>query len=426
MHPTETANLTDWIEDARTRTFDLIDDLTDEQLMGPQLDIVNPLLWEIGHVAWFFEKWVLQEAAQRPPVLDRSDELYDSIAIAHDIRWDLPLPTRQKTVDYVNRVLDASLIAVQADLTPELAYHTAYCVYHADMHTEAFTYTRQTHGLPFPATSHRSAPPEADSLSGDAGIDGVTFHLGASPDVAFCFDNEKWEHPVALTPYKIARTPVTQAEFAEFCDAGGYKTRSLWSEEGWEWRNKNDIAEPLYWKQTNGGWQRRQFDRWLDLEPDHPVIHVNWHEANAFCEWSGRRLPSEAEWEAAASLSRFSDTTPLKREYPWGDCPKADAVHTDWAGGGTVHVGAYIEGDAPSGCRQMVGNVWEWTRSAFRPYPGFEIDPYKEYSEPWFETRKVLRGGSWATRGRMLWNTWRNFMTPDRRDIFAGFRTCAK
>jgi gamma-glutamyl hercynylcysteine S-oxide synthase len=426
MHPIENADLAVWVDDARKRTFDLITDLTDEQLMGPQLDIVNPLRWEIGHVAWFFEKWVIQEAAGRPQLLERSEDLYDSIAIAHDTRWGLPLPSRQETIDYVNRVLDTVLEIVSGDPSPEIRYHTAYSVYHADMHTEAFTYTRQTHGMPFPETAYRRVGPPSMPIGGDVDIKGGTFQLGADPEIAFCFDNEKWAHPKRVKKFSISEAPVTQAEYAAFCDDGGYTNENYWSKEGWAWRSEAKAECPVYWKKYRRKWQRRHFDNWQGLEPHLPVIHVNWHEANAYCAWADRRLPTEIEWEVAASVSSTTNISGPKHIYPWGNLTAPDAAHTDWSCGGTIDVGAYVDGEAASGCRQMIGNVWEWTSSVFDPYPDFEIDPYKEYSEPWFKTRKVLRGGCWATRSRMLWNTWRNYFTPDRRDVFAGFRTCAK
>jgi len=157
------------------------------------------------------------------------------------------------------------------------------------------------------------------------------------------------------------------------------------------------------------------------LRPDEPVIHVNWHEAQAYCRYAKRRLPTEAEWEYAASLDASAHQ---KRHYPWGN-QFPDAVHANLESAGVAAIEAYPGGDAASGCRQMIGNVWEWTASTFTPYPGFAIDPYKEYSEPWFGTHKVLRGGSFATTRRLIRNTWRNFYTPDRYDVFAGLRTCA-
>ena len=161
-----------------------------------------------------------------------------------------------------------------------------------------------------------------------------------------------------------------------------------------------------------------------------PVIHVNWYEAEAYCNWAGRRLPTEAEWELAASAEPTAEghgITKSKRRFPWGDEPPTpDRTNLDWQSMGLLEVGALPAGDSAFGCRQMIGNVWEWTASEFQPYPGFVVDPYKEYSKPWFSTQKVLRGGCWTTRSRLIRNTWRNFYTPDRRDVWAGFRTCAK
>jgi len=186
----------------------------------------------------------------------------------------------------------------------------------------------------------------------------------------------------------------------------------------------------VYWQREGPGkWWRRDFDQWRPLEPEHPVVHVNWHEAEAYCRWAGRRLPTESEWEAAAAATPNPAGPGLgrgKRRFPWGaERPSAQHANLDWRGMGCVNVDGFPDGDSAFGCRQMIGNVWEWTASDFFPYPGFVADPYKEYSAPWFGTHKVLRGGCWATRARLLRNTWRNFYRPERRDVWAGFRTCA-
>ena len=236
------------------------------------------------------------------------------------------------------------------------------------------------------------------------------------------FDNEKWAHPVHVAPFAIARTAVTQGEFAAFVDDGGYTRRDLWCDDGWQWRVSSDARQPLYWRRgSRGDWERRVFDRWQPLDADHAMIHVNWFEAEAYCRWAGRRLPNEAEWECAAAHA-----SPPRR-FPWGDAsPHPDRARLEGARLDVGSVDACPAGDTPSGVRQMFGNVWEWTATAFAPYPGFVADPYAEYSQPWFDDRHmVLRGGCWATRARLLRNTWRNFYPRDRRDVFAGFRTCA-
>jgi iron(II)-dependent oxidoreductase len=229
-------------------------------------------------------------------------------------------------------------------------------------------------------------------------------------------------------PFRIARDAVTQGEFRAFVEAGGYVRQEWWSEAGWRWREAVRARHPVYWRAAAGGsWQRRRFDSWVPLETELPVLHVSWFEAEAYCAFAGRRLPTEAEWEAAASAMRNGGSLgATRRRYPWGE-EKPDAKHAHLDGGSIecVPASALADGDSAFGCRQMLGNVWEWVQDDFRPYPGFSADDYREYSEPWFGTHKVLRGGCFVTRARLIHNRWRNFYTPDRRDVWAGFRTCA-
>ena len=425
------------LEDARRRSLELIADLTDEQWRAPLLAIINPPLWELGHVAWFQEKWALRHLRDEPLLLEHGDALYDSAAVAHDTRWDLRLPSRRETLDYCRRVLDRVLERLPAgELSEKEAYFHWLVVMHEDMHGEAFTYTRQTLGWPAPKlTGASEALPKAEGgVAGDVEIPGGTFLLGARPGETFVFDNEKWGHEVEIKPFAIARAPVTNGQFAEFVDDDGYRRPELWTEEGKRWLEKERAEHPVYWLRDGSGWQLRHFDKILPLPKKLPIIHVNWYEADAYCRWAKRRLPTEAEWELAAGPStrcaRSGSTLRYdgaeKRRYPWGDAPANGArAQLDSTHIGVVPVAAHAGGDSPFGCRQMIGNVWEWTASDFQPYPGFVIDPYQEYSQPWFTPAyKVLRGGCWATRSRLIRTTWRNFYTKDRRDVFAGFRPC--
>lgn len=413
-----------WVKDARNRTLVLIEDLDDQQLLGPKLPTTNPLLWEIAHAAWFQERWVLQHAARHQPLWPDVERLFDSIAIEHDIRWDLPVPPRRDMLSYVQNVRDDVVEVLERnELSKDLIYFVKLSVFHEDMHSEAFTYTRQTNGYPPPNfvvdNLHRpnSTPPSPK----DAEISGGVYKLGAMRDTPFVFDNEKWAHEVDIEPFAISRTAVTQAEFAEFVDDGGYAREELWSSDGWQWRVEEQAEHPVYWERDGGAWLRRHFDQWLPLDPGAAVVHVNWHEANAFCRWAGRRLPTEAEWELAAT------GWDEKRHYPWGDeCASPEKVNMDWRSMGTIDVAACETGESPFGCRQMLGNVWQWTSTTFNPFPGFIVDPYKEYSKTSFGNCRVLRGGCWTTRSRLIRNTWRNFYQPHRRDVLAGFRTCAR
>ncbi len=410
---------------SRARTLQLTGDLTGEQLLGPQLTIVNPPLWEIGHVAWFQEWWCLRDGASAAPgasLLRGADALYDSAKVAHATRWSLPLPAIAATRAYGEEVLDRVMSRLRRE--PEnaaLQYFVQLAIFHEDMHAEAFHYTRQTLGYPDPFPAPPVPVPASRASRGDVELPGGEFRLGADPGTGFVFDNEKWAHPVRVPPFRIARSLVTNGAFLDFVEAGGYRRREWWSEAGWAWRAGDGAEAPRYWTREGNIWMQRQFDQSAPLIPDHPVIHVNWHEAQAWCRFAGRRLPTEAEWEFAAAWNAREGT---KRRYPWGDTAPT-AARANLESGGPVPVDACGDGDSASGCRQMIGNVWEWTESSFNPYPGFVIDPYKEYSEPWFGTHKVLRGASFATTRRLVRNTFRNFYTPERNDIFAGFRTCA-
>src|ERR1051326_2639132 len=225
------------LTDARKRTLDLVADLDDRQMIGPRLAIVNPPLWEIGHIAWFQEFWTLRHVRGERPCVEGADSFYDSAKVAHDTRWDLPIASRERTLAYMNAVLDC----VCDDLahgapTPEETYFHLLVLFHEDMHDEALAYTRQTLGYPKPAfCAETLATTDRKGAVGDVEVPGGTFMLGAPPDSLFVFDNEKWAHPVEVKPFHIARAAVTNAEFAAFVDDGGYRRKEFWTTEGWNW-----------------------------------------------------------------------------------------------------------------------------------------------------------------------------------------------
>lgn len=418
------------LRDAHERTIALIDGLTPEQLIGPMLPTVNPLRWEIGHAAYFYEYWVLRQHLNQAPIRMDSDSLYDSISIAHDDRWHLPLPPMEETHAYIQQVLRNTVACLAEGEDSTRDYLAQYAVFHHDMHNEAYTYTRQTLNYPAPdigRPEHQNL--NAGGLSGDVNIPGGSFMLGASKHDGFLFDNEKWAHPVKIPPFSIAKAAVSNADYLAFVEADGYGKRGFWDKEGWQWREKSQHEQPLYWRQGPDGWQMKHFDRWIALPMNAALVHVCWYEASAYCRWAGRRLPSEAEWEVAAAAEPAADGKSLsstKHHFPWGDeAPRPDQANLDGYALGTVDVAAHAAGDSALGCRQMIGNVWEWTQDTFGPYPGFVPDMYQDYSQPLFGMTKVLRGGSWATRARMIRNTWRTYYAPDRNDVFSGFRTCA-
>jgi iron(II)-dependent oxidoreductase len=423
--------------EARRRSLALVDDLDARQLMGAHSPTLNPLLWELGHIAWFQEFWNLRqrdgEAVAASAVPD-ADRLYNSSTVPRGVRWDLPLLDRQGVGAYLATVLDRVADRVRlSEEHPEACYFLQLATFHEHMHIESLLYTRQSLGYPAPAAGRsEDGPSEAPGgpWSGDVEVPGGVLLLGATPGQGFVFDNEKWAHPVRIAPFRIARSPVTNAEFLAFVAGGGYRREALWSPAGWRWRHETAAEHPLFWRACGeGSWGLRFFDRTLDLPLHAPLIHVSWYEAEAYCRWAGRRLPTEAEWEMAAATAparHGEGVRPGKRPFPWGEEPPGPGrANLDGIARGCVNVSAHPDGDSGWGCRQLFGNVWEWCQDDFAPFPGFTPDPYREYSQPWFGDHKVLRGGAWATPGALLRNTWRNFYLPGRREVFAGFRTCA-
>lgn len=463
MTTAEPRQLITTMREFRARMLGLVSDLDDRQMIGPRLAIVNPPLWEIGHVAWFQEFWALRHLRGAQPIMANADQLYNSTDVAHDTRWELLLPNRDKTLTYMDEVLEHCIARIEKrlELAPEESYFYWLATFHEGMHAEALAYTRQTLGYPAPVHTKNDISTHLDprAYPGDVEIPGGQFLIGSERSERFVFDNEKWAHQVDISPFRIARAPVTNGEFLEFVEEGGYREEKYWTPEGWQWLQsggspqleksfakffrkdvnepveiaafKETLEHPVYWRQLdNGRWEQRVYDQYMVLNEDLPIVHVSWYEADAFCNWAGRRLPTEAEWEIAAAGELAENNKSLatvRRRFPWGE-EKPSSIHAnlDWRQGGLIEVAAYPAGDSAFGCRQMIGNVWEWTADNFQPYPGFGADPYKEYSQPWFGTHKVLRGGCWATSSLLIHNRWRNFYTPDRRDVWAGFRTCAK
>jgi gamma-glutamyl hercynylcysteine S-oxide synthase len=418
------------LREARDCTRRLTDDLTVKQLMGPMLPIVNPILWEIGHVGWFHEYWTLRHAHGQAPILERADRLWNSSTVAHATRWDLDLPDREGVFEYLADVLCRQIDRLGGRVDVPASYFYELSIRHEDMHVEALAYTRQTLGYPRPQGLGRPAADRAGAWQGDVVVPGGRWQLGSTPADGFVFDNEKWAHAVEIAPFRIAKAAISNAEFAAFVEEGGYRGREFWSAPGWEWCERVAAEHPVHWLHNEGGsWTWRHHDEVEALPPHAPVTFVNWYEAQAYCNWAKRRLPTEAEWEAAALGEASADGTRLtstKRRWPWGEAaPMRERANLGFACDGPFDVAACAAGDSAFGCRQMSGNVWEWTASDFTSFPGFAADPYEDYSKPWFHTRKVLRGGSFATSARIARPLYRNFFTPDRNDVIAGFRTCA-
>jgi iron(II)-dependent oxidoreductase len=367
----------DRLAQARTRLRALIDCLPTGGWLGPRAEHLNPPLWEYGHIVWFQERWCLRarpDGSFAPSLLAGADALYDSSSVPHDTRWDLPLLEPAAINDYATRVDEAVATRLRSGLSNELAYFAELSLYHELMHIEAWWMAFQDMGYAPPRWPEIACDPSALRLAFAEG----EVALGSEPDAGFIFDNEKWRHAMSVPAFDIDANPVSETAFAEFVEAGGYQRKAGWSDEGWAWRQATGAYHPVYWRQGNGGWQVRRFDRWLPLNSDSPMLHVNRYEAEACAAWMGRQLPTAAQWLRAA-------------------------VHPDF----------------------RWGHAWEWLRDPFAPYPGFAPDPYREYSQPWFFTHGELRGGGPVTDVSFKRPGFRNFYLPHRRDPFAGFRTAS-
>ncbi|MES2100581.1 MAG: selenoneine synthase SenA [Pseudomonadota bacterium] len=380
------AALAEALRDSRARTWAQVADLDAAQWSPARQPGVNPIAWELAHLAWFAEFWMLRgphgrdaqghATAHHPARIVAPDAHFDSARLPHAARWTTPLPDRAALTAMLAHQLDACLDALPADADDGGLYFARLALFHEDMHGEAFCWLRAALGYPAPRGVELPTLPASPPIA----VPGGSVELGVGS--GFGFDNERPPRPVRLAPFEIDSVPVRAGEFARFVEAGGYDQPALWPDAAGAWRARSALAHPQRWRRgADGGWQQRWFDRWLALDPMTPVLHVNAFEAEAWCRWAGRRLPSAAEWEHAAR------TAPA---FTWGR------------------------------------SVWEWSADAFAPYPGFAPGPYREYSQPWFGTHRELRGGAFATRTRMHDPRYRNFFEPQRTDIFAGFRTAAR
>ena len=416
------------LEAARRRSLGLLDPLDDDGLLRQHSPLMSPLVWDLAHVGNYEELWLLREVAGAPAIDASLDDMYDAFRHPRPNRPALPLlgpaEARRYIAEVRGRVLD-TLEAVELDPErPLLAGGFVYgmVVQHEHQHDETMLATLQLMGEP----GYRPlapAPPAGAPVTGERLVPAGPFVMGAG-DEAWAYDNERPAHVVDLPAFRIDAAPVTNAQYAEFVAAGGYEEPRWWSEDGWAWRRKAALEAPESWRAEGGGrWSRLRFGWREDVPLDEPVQHVCWYEADAYARWAGKRLPTEAEWEKAASWSPEGG----KRRWPWGD-GEVDSSLANLGGAlfRPAPVGAYPAGVSAYGCHQMIGDVWEWTSSDFEPYPGFATFPYREYSEVFFGSGyKVLRGGSWAASPLAVRATFRNWDYPIRRQIFAGFR-CAR
>jgi len=399
------------LETTDRRMRALIADLEQEQLAVPYERGINPPLWEVGHAAFFYELFLLRKVASAEPRMPGYDSIWDSFEIQHQKRWEDGLvPDRAETFAYYERVLDE--VREHVDSEP---YLVQYGIGHQNMHLESMIWCRQTLGLPAPSSIR--APVDTDvseaDLEGDVDVPGGSYPIGMHGD-QFCFDCEKPAYKAQVDSFSIARTLVTNAQFQAFVDDNGYGTASRWSFRGRVWLEQSKATHPVYWRDA----QLRHFDQWIDRPANAPVTHVNFWEAEAYCQWAGRRLPTEREWEAAAR-------GPDGHVFPWGDAMDPKRVDMDGSALALGAVAGHENGKSWCGALQMLGTAWEWTTSQFLPYDGFCCDMYPYMSTLQFGDHVVTKGGSAATSSCLIRASYRQAYYPDRRDAFTGFRTCA-
>ncbi len=425
------------LAEARERTLLLTASLSDDELRRQHDPLMSPIVWDLGHIAHFEDVWLRENLRSGDTGSEGLRGIYNPFENPRAVRDSLPLPTLPECRDYLGSVRRAVLEGLRdlptdltaGEATPLLADGFVFrmVLQHEYQHNETILQTLQLkQGRPYAAPRQLAAPPPDPSAPAPGTM--VRFPGGPVPigtdDRSVAYDNERPSHSVELAPFRIDAHPVTNGEYAAFVEAGGYEEDGVWTEAGRAWRDEAGLAAPKYWTRGDDGWTERFMDRVGALDPLRPVVNVSYWEADAYARWAGKRLPTELEWEAAASFDPASGTASL---YPWGDtAPSASRANLDAALFETTPVGSYPEGRSPVGCWDMIGNVWEWTSSDFDGYPGYETFPYPEYSEAFFgDEYKVLRGGSWATRYGAVRSTFRNWDYPIRRQIFSGFR-CAR
>jgi len=419
------------MNNSRRDSLDLFRVVKNESdLRRPPAEGFRPILWHMGHIGAFEEYWILQKIKGDSPISDRYNRIFDPIQTPREDSRNLPpIPEIESYLNTVRERVFNFLRDASPDRHPLLrnGYIFDMIIEHDCQHQETLCYLLQLLDPELkqrPQMIDRQPHLHSYSTSDMVRIEGGEFEMG-SRGYPFAYDNEQPPHTLELADFRIDRFPVTNGAFLEFIEAGGYEKESLWSSEGWTWRQENLVECPLYWsKDQNNVWRVQEMFEVSELKPDHPVMGVSWHEAQAYARFVGKRLPTEAEWEKAASWDAQSRS---KRRFSWGnEAPEKATANFGNRYWGTTPVAAFAKGQSAYGCFDMTGNVWEWTSSTFAGYQGFEAYPYKEYSELWFDSdHRVLKGGSWTTSLPILRCSFRNFFRPRFRIAFAGFRCAA-
>ena len=427
----------------RSRTLRLVAPLAPDDYVVQTAPYTSPPKWHMGHVSWIFEVVLGKiDPSYRPHSADLGAYLnsyYQQFGEPMDKagRGTVSRPTLEEVRRYYAAVTDRVAEAVSSGGCAgggEAERMLYLGIHHECQHQELLVYDLQ-HMLASgyePEGGRADAPPAAEGARGASEpgrlvrVGGGLYRMGSDGGGGrFCYDVEMPEHAVHLEDYSIGALPVTCGEYMRFVEDGGYKTYRHWLADGWERARERGWEAPMYWERgSGGGWLVSDFaGRRRPVDPLEPVRNVSFYEADAYCRWAGMRLPTEAEWERAAL---WDDRAGRKRRFPWGDSdPSPDRANLLESGlWRCAPAGSYPAGESPAGCRQMIGDVWEWTASEFVGYPGFRSG-FDEYNDKWFTGQKVLRGGSFGTPSISIRGTYRNFFRLDERWMMAGFRCAA-
>ncbi|HEX8176378.1 MAG TPA: ergothioneine biosynthesis protein EgtB [Pyrinomonadaceae bacterium] len=416
--------------EARAQTLELFDLARENELHESPGFGFRPIIWHLAHIGVFEGYWLLQKLAGRTALDERYERIFDPIKTPRENSKNLP--TRDEMKSYLQRVreevwrvLDSTHFEDEDPLLRD-AYIFHLVLQHEYQHQETLAYLLhlldpQKKIRPQTASTLEQVDESRGKTSDLVSIPAGPFLMGAVWN-EFAYDNELPAHEVHVPAFRIDRCPVTNSEYARFVEDGGYERREFWSEEGWSHREREGWTAPLYWTRDGKLWRERSMFEEAELKANHPVAGISWYESEAYARFMKKRLPTEAEWEKAAS---WNDEKKRRLRFAFGDSVPAykQVANFGFNFWGTTPVGSFPEGASPYGCLDMTGNVWEWTSDKFEGYPEFKAFPYPEYSEEWFDgDHRVLRGGSWATREPLLRTSFRNFFRRQFRIGFAGLR----
>ncbi len=414
----------------RNRTLELVKTLEKDDFIVQTAFFMSPPKWHIGHVSWIYEV-IMSKINSNYEFYSKEfseylNSYYQQFGVPHDkgLRGVISRPTLDQIFQYFNTINQKveSFVKSKKLEDKEMRLLTMG-IHHECQHQELLVYDLQ-HLLAekYRPVKKNDIPKQNQCEKESIKIKGGLYKMGYNGE-NYCYDIELPEHLIYLNDYKIDKFPITNGQYLKFIEDGGYETYKYWLSDGWEKVKENKWKAPMYWEKIDGQWHIRNFLGIEKINPNKPVCHVSYYEAEAYCKWAGKRLPTEAEWEKAAC---WDESKQEKAVYPWGNkqpskenCNLLESNY--W---GCTEIGTYPNGASPSGCQQMIGDVWEWTSSEFTGYPGFKSG-FDEYNDKWFSNQKVLRGGSFGTPKISIRGSYRNFFRLDERWLFSGFR-CAE